>query len=224
MSTSISLRPSPWPIAGLLFLGTLPLMFGVLRLLQFAGLSDVMPALPEGLVLALPIAIHIGGAILLAILGAFQFSLTMRKRWPALHATLGRAALVGGVLVALSALWLTAAYATPTPGGLLLVAFRVAFALGLLASLVLGLAAIRRRDIKRHSEWMTRAYALALGAATQMIVLTLAGLVMGEPPVEVGRALLMGLAWGINLAFAEWLIRRRRHPAGRVPGGAAALP
>ena len=31
------------------------------------------------------------------------------------------------------------------------------------ASIILGLAAIRRRDIDRHRTWMTRAYALALG-------------------------------------------------------------
>ena len=36
------------------------------------------------------------------------------------------------------------------------------------ASIILGLTAIRRRDVPRHRAWMTRAYALALGAATQV--------------------------------------------------------
>jgi uncharacterized membrane protein YozB (DUF420 family) len=35
------------------------------------------------------------------------------------------------------------------------------------ACVLLGLAAIRRRNIAAHAAWMTRAYALALGVGTQ---------------------------------------------------------
>jgi hypothetical protein len=210
--SAVAVRSSPWPIAGLLLLGALPLTFGALRLLQFAGLVAVMPPVPGGFHAAAPLVLHIGGAAVYAILGALQFSATIRRRWPAWHRAAGKVALAGGLIVALSALWLTANYATASAGGLLLVAFRVAFAAGLLAALLLGLVAIRRRDVQRHSEWMTRAYALGLGAATQMLVLMAADVAMGTPPGELGRALLMGLAWALNLALAEWLIRRRRSP------------
>jgi hypothetical protein len=38
-------------------------------------------------------------------------------------------------------------------------------------SIVLGFAAIRRRDLIGHRAWMTRGYAIGLGAATQMLTL-----------------------------------------------------
>jgi hypothetical protein len=80
-------------------------------------------------------------------------------------------------------------------------------------SIGLGLAAAIRRDIPRHRQWMIRAYALGLGSATQMLVLMIAEIATGGPPAELNRALLMGLAWGMNLAVAERIIRRRSRTA-----------
>jgi hypothetical protein len=211
MTAATAVRSSPWPIAGLLLLAALPLTFGVLRLLQFASVVDeVMPPISSEFRSVAPTVLHIGGAVLYAVLGAFQFSAAIRRRWPAWHRITGRVALAGGLLVAVSALWLTANYATATAGGILLAGFRVVFASGLLTSLGLGLAAALQRDFRRHSEWMIRAYALALGAATQMIVLMLAQMVLGGAPGELAREFLMGFAWTLNLSVAEWVIRRRR--------------
>jgi hypothetical protein len=68
--------------------------------------------------------------------------------------------------------------------------------------------------VMAHRAWMSRAYAIGLGAATQMLTLTAGELVVG-PPTELSRALLMGAGWLINLAVAEWAIRRRRSRPGR---------
>ena len=62
---------------------------------------------------------------------------------------------------------MTLFYAGSTGHGDLLCAFRLLVGSAMAASIVLGLAAIRRRDIAAHRAWMTRAYALALGAGTQ---------------------------------------------------------
>ncbi|HWA18392.1 MAG TPA: DUF2306 domain-containing protein [Devosia sp.] len=167
------------------------------------------------LVSPVPLIVHIVGALLYAVLGAFQFSAAVRRRWPSWHRASGRVALLGALLVAFSALWLTALYATPSLGGLLLAGFRVVVASGMLISIALGVSAILRRDVPHHREWMIRSYALGLGAATQMLVLMVAEIVTGGPPTELNRALLMGLAWGINIALAEWAIRRGR-PARTV--------
>ena len=67
------------------------------------------------------------------------------------------------------------------------------------------LAAILRRDIQGHRRWMSRGYALALGAATQMLVLMVAGIVAG-PPNELTHDVLMALSWVIT----------RRTPRGRT--------
>jgi hypothetical protein len=77
----------------------------------------------------------------------------------------------------------------------------------MVVTMVLGFAAIRRRDVRRHRAWMIRGYALGLGAGTQVLTLA-AGEMIAGPPGEIGRALLHGAAWAINLAVAEWAIRR----------------
>lgn len=220
MSTTVSLSPrahtranrtrngsSAWPVAGLVVFSALPLTFGILRLLQLAGISYVMPPASAS---AIPLVSHIAGALAYMLLGATQFSPAIRRRWPAWHRLAGRLALVGAALVVVSALWLTVAYATPSFGGLVLAGLRLAVASAMAASIALGLAAVLAGQIARHREWMIRAYALGIGAATQMLVLMVAEMISGGAPTELNRALLMGLAWGINLTVAEWSIRRGR--------------
>jgi len=58
-----------------------------------------------------------------------------------------------------------------------------------------------------------------MGAGTQPLTL-MVGELIGGPPSELSRALLMGAAWVINLAVAEWIIRARRAPRPvRAPSG-----
>ena len=83
--------------------------------------------------------------------------------------------------------------------------FRLLAASGMGVSIVLGVTAIRARDIARHRAWMMRAYALGLGAGTQAFT-------VGFGEAAIGHDLSMGAAWAINLAVAEWFIRR---PAAR---------
>ena len=77
---------------------------------------------------------------------------------------------------------------------------------GMGAAVVLGLVAIRRRDIARHRAWMTRAYALALGAGTQAFTVGFGEALFGTGVLS--HDLMMAAAWVINLAVAEWVIRR----------------
>lgn len=214
MNAATTGRSSALPIAGLLLFGAMPLTFAAIRALQFLGVVEIMP--PVAGSVAIPVAIHIGGALIYATLGAFQFSASLRRRWPLWHRLAGRLTFAAGMLVALSALWLTLGYLTMSVGGILLAAFRVVVGSTMALSLALGLSAIVRRDVARHRAWMIRAFALGLGAATQMIILTIGELVAGAPVGELARAGLMGLAWGINAVAAEWVIRRGR-PSSRRP-------
>jgi hypothetical protein len=72
----------------------------------------------------------------------------------------------------------------------------------------MGVLAIRRRDFVRHSVWMTRAYAVAVAAGTQAVVIA-PWIILVGPLSELIKALLMGLAWVINLAVAEFVNYRR---------------
>jgi hypothetical protein len=78
------------------------------------------------------------------------------------------------------------------------------------ASIVLGFTAIRRRDIASHRAWMIRAYALAVGAGTQVFTQGVGEAVFGTS--ELSTALSISSGWVINAAVAECVIRR---PAGR---------
>ena len=103
---------------------------------------------------------------------------------------------------------MTLFYPWPAGDGPLLYAFRLVFGSAMVVSIILGVTTIRRRDVKGHRAWMTRGYALGLGAGTQILTLAAGELIAG-PPSELSRALLMGAGWVINVAVAEWAIRRR---------------
>jgi uncharacterized membrane protein len=211
-------RRRSWPVpAALVALSAIPLTAGVLRLIQLAGGPAVLPAdhrfsgLPGALV------VHIFGAATFALLGAFQFLPRLRRRsW---HRRAGRVIAVAGLLVATSALWLTLFYQAQPGTGDLLYVLRLVFASAMAACLVLGFTAIRRRDIAAHRAWMIRAYALGLGAGTQVFTQGIGEAVFGTG--ELTGDLAKGAAWVINLAIATWVIRRsgpgRMSHAGATP-------
>jgi len=196
---------------GLLLLGMLPVIAGAFRLEQLAGISDAMPANARFAPMPLPVVLHIVSATVFAILGPLQFAAGFRRRWPAWHRVAGRLLVGCGLLVGLTGLWMTLFYAPPDNSGLVLFASRIVFGSAMVVSIVIGLAVILRRNVQSHRAWMARGYAIGLGAATQMLVLMVAGIVAG-PPNEFTHDLLMALSWVINLAVAEWAIRRRRAP------------
>ena len=91
------------------------------------------------------------------------------------------------------------------------------------ASIVLGFTAIRRGDVPRHRAWMTRAYALALGAGTQVFTQGIGPALFGTG--ELTTDLRLGAGWVINLAVAEYVIRRPyRRPGDRKGGDVTAPP
>lgn len=203
-----SARSATGIIVGLLFLSSLPLLFGVLRLIQLAGGAAVMPADARFTASPLPVVLHIVSGGLYAVLGALQFPSALRLRWPRWHRVAGWLLVLCGLLAALSALWMTLFYPRQAGTGELLYLFRLLFGSVMLASFPLGIAAVIRRDVKGHRAWMMRGYAIGLGAGTQMLTLMVGEIIAG-PPSELSHALLMGAAWVINLAVAESILRRK---------------
>jgi len=86
---------------------------------------------------------------------------------------------------------------------------RLAFGTAMGASIVLGIDAVRRRDFKAHGAWMMRAYAIGLGAGTQVLTHLPWFILVGKPG-ETARTVLMGAGWLINVLVAEWIIRYRQ--------------
>jgi uncharacterized membrane protein len=196
-----------WPVpVALLALSVIPVVAGALRLLQLAGGPQVMPADDRFDRLPLALVVHIVGALVYALVGVFQFIPRFRRRHWAWHRRAGRVLAMAGLMVAGSALWLTVFYAPKQGTGDLLFLLRLTFASAMAASLVLGFAAIRRRDVSAHRAWMIRAYAIGLGAGTQAFTEGFAGALFGGG--ELRDDLAKGAGWLINLAVAEWVIRK----------------
>jgi hypothetical protein len=219
-------KSRPWhvPLA-LVALSLVPVVAGSVRLAGLAAGAEVTPGTARFAASPFPIALHVGSATVYCLLGAFQFSGGLRRRWPAWHRRAGRLLAPLGVLAALSGMWMAARYEIPASlQGPLLLGVRMAVGSAMAASIAVALVAILRRDVAGHEAWMIRAYALGQGAGTQVLVLGPGLLLFGEVH-GLARDLLMTLAWAINLAIAEHVIRRapgaRRGPAAPA---AASLP
>ena len=211
--------PGRWVPVALIAVILIPAVAGSLRLLELTGGPHLMPANPRLTTSPAAVTVHIVSAIGYAVLGAFQFSSRLRRRRPRWHRAAGRVVVLLGLAVALSALWITQFHARQPGTGELAYIFRLAFGAGMAASIVLGFSAIRRGDVTRHLAWMTRAYALALGAGTQAFTQGIGTAVLGPGGRTID--LMLGLGWVINLAVAEVVIRRqargrRPHTATRV--------
>jgi uncharacterized membrane protein len=194
--------------AALILLVIFPLTAGVFRLTQLAGGAQITPANARFFASPLPVVLHIVNAGLYAILGAFQFAAGFRRRWPIWHRVVGRILVVCGLLVGLSGLWMTIFYPGANGGSDLLYVLRLLFGSAMVVSIVISFAAIRRGNVARHRAWMMRGYAIGLGAGTQMLT-QMAGAMLIAHPSGTSTALLMGAGWVINLAVAEWAIRRQ---------------
>lgn len=205
---------SDWLIpASLIALSLVPALAGSVRLAQLAGGADITPENARFFAAPLPVLLHIPAAIVYSILGAFQFSPGLRRRHRGLHRTAGKILVPGGLLVALTGLWMAHFYPWPAGDGQLVYIERIVFGSVMVLSIVLAVNAIRRRDFASHGEWMIRAYAIGLGAGTQVLThLPWFILVEGRPD-ELPRAVMMGAGWVINVVVAEWIIRSRKaHP------------
>ncbi len=199
---------SGWRLALLLtVLSAIPLTAGALRIIELAGGPALRPPDPRFTEIPVALVVHIVSSAVFAFGGILQFLPRFRRAHRAWHRRAGRLLMVAGLVVAGSALWLTVFY-EPQPGtGDLLFAFRLVFATTMLAGLTLAFAAIRRGDVRSHRAWVIRAYAIGVGAGTQVVTEPLAIAAFGES-VLVGD-LAKGAGWVINLVIAEWVIRRR---------------
>ena len=204
----MSARERSWPVpVALVALVAIPLTAGTLRLIQLAGGPAILPADHRFAGFPTPLVVHILGATVFALLGDPAVRAAVPAPAPGLAPSCRpRCWSCAGMVVAISALWLTLFYEAQPGTGALLYGFRLVFGPALAACLVLGLAAVRRGDIASHRAWMLRGYAIGLGAGTQVFTEGFGGALFGTGVVAGDLA--KGAAWVINLAVAEWAIRR----------------
>jgi hypothetical protein len=117
-------------------------------------------------------------------------------------------------------------YPWPAGDGYLVSGERLVFGTAMLVSIVIALAAIRRRDFASHGAWMIRGYAIGLGASTQVLTHLPSFLLSDARPGELARGVMMGAGWMINVVVAEWILgkgrARERAPARFTRGSGAS--
>ena len=208
----MTIRTAPgWlKTALLLALAAVPVAAGLARLHELAAPGPITPANARFFAAPVPILLHLTASLTFAVGGAFQVSAGIRARWPTWHLRAGRVLAVCGLIAALSGLWLSLSPGLPPSDNDTLKYIRLAVASAMALSIVLAVVAIRRRNVTAHAAWMTRAYALGLGAGTQVLTHLPWFIFVGGMPDPATRAVLMGAGWAINLIVAEIVNARRR--------------
>jgi hypothetical protein len=169
----------------------------------------MLPENPRVTAAPMPVVLHIISVGLYCYLGAFQFLPSIRRHSLKWHRYNGRLMFVTGIVSALSGLWMTHFYSFPYElQGNLLYSVRILLGSAMVAFIFLGLAAILKRDIVRHSSWMIRAYAIGQGASTQGLMIMSWIAISGGESSGLTRDVMMTFAWIINIAIAEWIIRK----------------
>jgi uncharacterized membrane protein len=172
------------------------------------------------------LVVHVPCAATAMILGALQFVPRIRAR-RRVHRAIGRTFLgFGTVAFVLTGIPL----ALVSPSGNLTRFGVLIPALAWPVVATLAWRAIRRRDVARHREWMTRLYAITFFAITARMVTPL--LLLAQTPVmssrydgDVSAAVTASipygqwLGWIVNLTIAEIIIRRTRDKAGPLVEG-----
>jgi len=208
MSSSTTPAKVRWLIPGLLFaLTAVPIAAGVARLIWLAN-GTIRPDSARFAATPVPLVMHIVSIIIFGVLGAFMFTPSLRARWPHWHRIAGRLLAPAGLVAAFTGLWMTLLYSPGVNDGQILFALRLFFGSGMAVSLLLGLDAVSRKAFAEHGAWMLRAYAIGMGAGTQVFTTAVWLLLIG-PTHEMSRAATMGAGWVINLALAEWILARR---------------
>lgn len=198
-----------WRIpAALVLLTLIPVVAGTAHLVGLVGGAQITPVPARFLALPLPVIIHIVTASVFSVLGAFQFMPGFRRR-PGWHRAAGRVVAACGLAAASSGLWMTQFYPLHTLHLQMefLHAFRLLIGSAMLLSILLSIRAILNQHIRGHRAWMMRGYAIGQGAGTQAVIGMAWVLLFGQAD-EMTREVLLILGWAVNLAVAEWIIRR----------------
>lgn len=154
--------------------------------------------------------LHILGAMVALVLGPFQFSPGLRKRFLKGHRIVGRLYLLGCLAGGIGGLSMTRFAHGGFPAGM---GFAMLGALWLIAS-AMALHRIRQRNVAAHREWMIRSFALTFAAPMLRLYLTLHGILSGmeiiDLPFTQAYIAIAWLCWVPNVLFAEWFINATR--------------
>ncbi|EAR10787.1 DUF2306 domain-containing protein [Reinekea blandensis] len=211
MATFLRTQRRPWGWGWLVFgflLCLIPMLAGLIRLESLASGAARTVDNARFVDQPLPVVIHILSVLIYAPGVLLQLS-PWRVRWPGLHAAVGKLTLPAGYLCALSGVWMTLTYPWPELDGVVLYLVRLVVGTLMLLQLGLGTRALWCRQFPEHGRWMLRAYALGMGAGTQVFT-HIPFFLLPDVQTETGRAICMTAGWILNAGLCElYLVRKR---------------
>ena len=216
------LNRSEWAVLGALVIYSfIPVVGGLIRLLELAGGPAIAPENLRALAAPVPVILHILSSTLFCTLGAIQFLPSVRRHHPAAHRCSGRVAVAAGCVSAGTGLWMTHFFSFPADlQGDLLYAVRMILGCVMIGHIAWAVVAVRSRNISGHRAAMLRAYAIGQGASTQSILGIAWIVIQGTEPLGLARDSMMVIAWMLNLVAAELVVQR---VLKRKPGPSSEL-
>lgn len=110
-------------------------------------------------------------------------------------------------MAAATGIWMAFFYPKVPTDGPSLFYIRLFVGLWMLLCLLYAYREIRKLNVKEHRLWMVRAYAVGLGAGTQVFTHLPWFVLVGGDPSGWIRDGLMAAGWIINIVFAEVYLR-----------------
>ena len=191
----------------LFFLTAVPIIAAALRLIQIP--AGMLPEVAQHLT-DTPVShwLHALGGMAFGIIGPLQFTNVLKRRYGRLHKILGYIFVLSGVGLGISSIALLITHLNSAT--VILNTARFIAGNAVILCLGISMSAIFKRNIAVHRAWMIRAYAVGMGSATVVFFFIPYMLITGSEATGYASDLLFILAWGVNIAIAERVIRGKR--------------
>ena len=163
--------------------------------------------------------VHIAAGTVALLVGPVQLWLGLGRRHVGLHRRLGLLYLAGVALGSASAFYL----AFTTRLGWVVGAGLTGLGVAWLVTTGLAVAAILRRQIPQHAEWMVRSYVVTFAFVTfRLLWAAFRAAEVGTLPEQLAAA--SWLCWSMPLLFTEAVLQGRKIVDGRRLGGNPGTP
>jgi uncharacterized membrane protein len=164
---------------------------------------------PEGLDYFWPkrgwLLLHITGGMVALLIGPWQFSQRLRRRYLSLHRLMGRIYLIAIACGSAGSFYLAAT----TPGGWAWGTALAGLALAWVTTSGMAFYAIKQRQIQVHKEWMVRSYVVTFAFVTFRLLNDFGPTSHLRPALD--RAITLAwISWAIPLLFTEVILQARR--------------
>lgn len=154
---------------------------------------------------------HVIGGVLCIVSSLLQYSKWLLKRASVLHKYLGHVYALSIVTIVFPT---GVALAMVAKGGTSGMVGFLILSVGTLGTLLLGMRAIFKRDIKAHQAWITRSFALITSAITFRTLQVVLGTFTSNPEVIYQCSLWLSI--GINILLAEYYLIKQKKPKRRT--------